>query len=122
MSTIIRKLDGCRSAYPSDTLDNASSFAACARDVIAGRGHFASHIDGIPVWLDPLARLFSGNPGLIAAAVVCAIIWLVLLVKVIGAPNLRAPQKWGWAIGLTFVFPVFSVLYLALLPAEAKRQ
>jgi len=53
-----------------------------------------------------------------AAAVGCAAIWLVLVLKVLRADNLQPGQKWGWAVGLTLVFPVFSVLYFALAPVE----
>lgn len=116
MSTIIRTLEGCRAAYPGRASDEEVLRDACINNVLSGRGHFAAHMDGLPAWIDVPLQLFLHNPAFVAALIGCAIIWLVLLFKVLGAENLRAPQKWGWAIGLTAIFPVFSVLYMALSP------
>ena len=118
MSTIIRTIEGCRTAYPGKAVDEEALRDICVNGVLSGRGHLASHVSGTPVWLDPYAQLVASSPLLAVVAIICAIIWLVLLIKVIGAGNLRAGQKWGWAVGLTFVFPVFSVLYFALAPVE----
>lgn len=126
MGTTIKTLEGCRAAYPGKAVDEEALRDACINNVSSGRGHFAGHITGMPDWLDSLMQVFGGSPLFALAAAVCVVVWLVLMVKVIGAPNLRAGQKVGWVAGLTFLFPVFSVLYLALAPvaevqAEKKR-
>lgn len=119
MSTIIRTIEGCRTAYPGKAVDEEALRDICVNGVLSGRGHLASHVNGVPVWLDPYAQFVASSPLLAVVAIICAAVWIVLLAKVLGARNLGAGQKWGWAIGLTMLFPVFSVLYLALAPVGA---
>jgi hypothetical protein len=66
-----------------------------------------------------LQPIWDSHPtAFIAAAIGCALIWLVLAAKVLRAGNLGTGQKVGWLAGLTFLFPVFSLLFLALDPVE----
>src|SRR3546814_2213792 len=61
----------------------------------------------------------QSHPGILAAVWAgVLLVWIVLTVKVLRADNLEFGQKAGWIVGLTFVFPVFSVLYFALAPVE----
>lgn len=66
-----------------------------------------------------LQPIWASHPTIFAiAAIGCGIVWLVLAAKIVRAGNLELGQKAGWLVGLTFLFPVFSVLYFALAPVE----